>query len=130
MSNQFDLGDRPRFLLCVETQFIEWTSDGGAPIVDIADGALVLAEYDTRDEALVAIDNYLARVGASVEWSDVRPIETCACCKGDVDTLKSHKVLTLSAEVGPDTDVRVLDIDYPARFCSTCAPIKFNEVAA
>ena len=130
MNRKFETNEIPRYLLCLETQFIEWSDDSEWPIVDIADDALVLDEYDTRDEALIAIDNYLARVGASLEWSDVRPIETCACCKGDVDTLKSHKVLTLSTEVGPENDVRALRGDYPARFCTTCVPIKFNEVAA
>jgi len=82
------------------------------------------------DEALAGIDKYLAQVGATAEWSDVRPIETCACCKGDVDTLKSHKVLSLCTEIWPDDDVILLGIDYPARFCNDCVPVNLNEVPA
>jgi hypothetical protein len=123
-------GSTPRFSLCMETQFIEWPADGGMPIVDFLGCSDELNTYDSEDKALDAIDKYLAQVGATVEWSDVRPIETCACCKCDIDTSKSHKVLSLCTEVGPDEDITLLNVDYPARFCNVCVPIKFDEVAA
>jgi hypothetical protein len=119
------------FSLGVATQFIELQPDG-MPVVDFVGVVQELDEYATMDDACVAIDSYLAQLGAKATWSDVGPVEKCACCDSDIDTSKPHKVLDLTECVGPFEDDTVQPIDgwYPARFCNSCAPVGVAAVAS
>lgn len=116
--------EQPFFSLCVGVQFIE-TQPDGVPVVDYVGCVQELDAYATMEAACIAVDNYLTQLGAVATWSDVGPIERCACCSCDIDTSKPHKVLDLSECVGrhDDDTIDVIDGWYPARFCNSCAPV-------
>jgi len=92
------------------------------PEVDIQFGDGI-GTYCSEEHAMVAVNEYLLLVGADAQWSDVRPIETCACCHKDFDTTTSwHKVLTLIEESGEPPDLSIGTVEYVARFCQKCVP--------
>lgn len=111
-----------RFVILQESQKCLWVAANELPEVDVAD-SLVLGYYCGKDHALAAVRRYLIQVGAAATFSDVRPIEACACCSGDIAANQLHMVITLSTERGSEDEPELLDIDYPARFCNTCVPI-------
>lgn len=92
------------------------------PDIDIQ-YAVVLDSYYCEHHALKAIDQYLDDVGASAQWSDVRPVGTCAGCEADFDTTKWHKVLSVYIEEGTPGLPDVLAAVYLARFCNSCVPM-------
>lgn len=114
------------FFISVEDQCVTWPAAGGLPEVDIG-METVLAYFDTKAEAHQALRAYLAATGARALWSDVRPIETCACCGVDIATSERHMVISISEEEKNDIDPfmpgRPVDWAYPARFCTSCVPI-------
>jgi hypothetical protein len=117
------------FIISVEDQCVVWPADGGMPEIDIG-METVLAYFATKTEALQALHDYLAAVGARALWSDLRPIETCACCGADFNTGQRHMVVSLSEEEinehDPEMPGRPVDWAYPARFCTTCVPTVDN----
>lgn len=124
-----DVETSRRWVLMEEIQACIWESAEVIPAVDI-EGSIELDHYCNAQDALHAVDRYLTVAGASAQWSDVRPIETCACCGADFDTTKWHKVLTLTVEEGAFDDPKVLDAAYPARFCTKCVPVNIDRVPA
>jgi hypothetical protein len=115
------LGTGVRWVLLDEIQKCIWESPTCIPEVDI-ESATFLHYYCCEQHAMKGVDEYLSQVGAKAQWSDVRPIETCACCDEDFDTTTWHRVLTLSIEKGLDTDPVIIDATYVARFCTKCVP--------
>ena len=113
-------GDEPVWVLAIEDQRCIWESPTSMPEVDI-NYAAELGCYCCEDHAVLAAGDYLLQAGAKAQWSDVRPIETCACCEEDFDATQRHKVLALSVEQGSMFDLEVLGVKYVARFCNTCA---------
>ncbi len=124
-----DVATGRRWVLLEETQACIWGSADAMPAVDI-EGSVELEHYRTPQDALRAVEDYLTVAGATAQWSDVRPIETCACCDADFDTTKWHKVLTLTVEEGPLDDPEVLDEAYPARFCNSCVSVNISRLPA
>jgi hypothetical protein len=116
-----DWGDDKVFVLCMETQMCIWESPTSLPEVDIQE-ATCLSCYCCKEHAMDGVQKYLLQVGAKPLWSDVRPIETCACCEKDFDATRSHKTLVLSVEEGPFTSPTTLEVEYVARFCNKCVP--------
>jgi len=110
------------WVLQEQDQRCVWISPTHIPEVDISI-ATVLDIFPTKDLVFDAATKYLSQLGGRMEFSDVRPIEKCACCGTDFDTNIRHKVLTVSAELNPETDPTVLDIWYVARFCINCVPM-------
>ncbi len=105
-----------------EIQRCIWESPESMPEVDIQSGES-FAYYCCEQHAMEATEEYLLQVGATAQWSDVRPIETCACCGRDFDTTKWHKVLVLYQERGSILiNPEMIHIDYVARFCADCVP--------
>lgn len=107
--------------LLVETQTCIWASSTGGPEVVPEDG-MVLENFDSEPPAIDAAESHLAQLGATAEWSDVRPIEKCTQCGQDFSTLTPHKVLTIAHCRGSEEDAVTLDVKYPARFCNACVP--------
>lgn len=108
--------------LANETQMCIWASPTALPEVDIQI-ATTFAYYCCEQHAKAAIEEYLLQIGATEKWSDVRPIETCACCNQDFDTTTWHEVLALSKERGPAANSEPMDYWYVARFCNKCVPL-------
>lgn len=113
--------DGTRWVLTNETQVCIWDSRTDTSEVDIQD-AESFAYYCCEAHALEGIKDHLLQISAEAKWSDVRPIESCACCNADFDTTRPHKVLVLSRDVVDGDDVQLFDINYPARFCNKCVP--------
>jgi hypothetical protein len=107
--------------LRIETQRCIWKSPEALPEVGIS-GAYTFMAYCCEAHALKGVQEYLFQVGANALWSDVRPIETCACCGQDFDATAYHKVLVLAHEVIDKNEFDLIDIRYPARFCIDCVP--------
>lgn len=114
-------GDGTRWSLVNETQVCIWESPNDMPEVDIQD-AVDIASYCGEEHALNGLKDYLLQINAVAQWSDVRPIETCACCEEDFDTTQPHKVLVLSRDVIDGDDIQQFDVKYAARFCNQCTP--------
>lgn len=115
------LGTGVRWSVCIETGKCVWESPGSMPIAYIQN-AYCLGQFCNELHAMETVNDYLMQVGADALWSDVRPIETCACCKNDFDTTVSHKVLALHIERGPLHAIEMLEVEYVARFCPKCVP--------
>lgn len=118
--------DDRRWLLVIEIQKCCWASPEEMPEVDIQ-YAEVIASYSCEQDAYTALNKYLNQVSATAQWSDVRPVETCACCGADLDTTKWHKVLVLSVEEGNPYNPDFVDVKYPARFCNGCVPLTASK---
>jgi len=112
-----------RWVICEETQQCLWDSPESIPEVDIA-GATVIDTYGTEEQAMDALKAYLSRLGATFTWADVLPIETCAICRKDFNTVDWHIAIVLSEEAGTEENPEILDATYPARFCTNCVPCK------
>jgi len=112
--------------ITIEHQKCLWDNPE-VPEVDIAFGN-ELDCYPCEQDAIEAVDRYLLTLGAVATWSDIRPIEQCSCCGGDVDTTTWHKCLTLTDEIrlldddGEIIEIQPIDGSYPARFCNSCVP--------
>lgn len=116
-----------RWELSDETQVCIWSSPTATPEIDFLGVVQVLDYFCCEEHALRGVNKYLTLAGATAQWSDVRPVETCACCGTDFDTTRWHKVLALSVEEGPLYDPDYIDVTYPARFCNKCVPVKASE---
>lgn len=114
------------WVLANETQMCIWASPTEMPEVDI-ENAVSFAYYCSEQHAKEAIAEYLLQIGATEQWSSVRPIETCASCEQDFDTTTWHQVLVLSEENGPITNPEPIDYWYVARFCNKCVPVEAHK---
>jgi hypothetical protein len=111
-----------RWVLVVAVQTCIWQRPTAKPKVDIKK-AVRLQTFCCESHAFHGLKNYLLFVGAVAQWSGVRAIEVCACCGRDFDTARQHKTLALLVEGGPQNRPELLRVNYPARFCTECAPV-------
>lgn len=107
--------------VCIEDQKCIWEAPDSMPVVDVSE-AYCLGSFCSEKHAMETIDNYLMQVGAEAFSSDVRPTETCACCKNDFNTATRHKALALLIERGSIYAPETIDVEYVARFCPKCVP--------
>lgn len=110
-----------RWVLALNIQKSIWTSN---QLPEIAiQYETVLGYYCNQQNIYKAVEDYLLHAGAKTQWSDVRPIEICACCEEDLDTTSWHQVLSVTEEQGAEDAPTVVDGEYPARFCTNCVPL-------
>lgn len=109
--------------LCTEEQRIVWPPSEGVehPAIDL-DVSNVVGEYCSDDCAQAALNEYLALLSARATWADVRPIEECSSCGGDIDTSTRHLTIALEELSGTYEEQESHGIEYPARFCANCNP--------
>ena len=122
-------GDGTRWSLVNEIQVCICKSPAEVSEVDVQD-AVQIASYCCEEHALEALSDYLQQINAVAQWSDIGPIETCACCQADLDTTRPHRVIVLSRDVIDGDDVQEFDVQYPARLCNKCEPCQASDSAA
>ena len=120
------LGTGVRWSVSIETQKCIWESPDSMPVVDFQE-AYCFGLFCSENHAMETVNDYLMQVGADALWSNVRPIETCACCKNDFETIVWHKVLALQIERGPLHALEPLEVEYVARFCQKCVPLDLQS---
>lgn len=118
-----------RFVLCIEKQRCLWDSPKNIPEVDIK-FATVLGYYGAEEPAIDALKTYLSHLGTTPTWADVRPIEECAICRKDFNTVDWHMAVVLSQEAGTKECPEVLDVKYAARLRTNCEPCDHGNTAA
>jgi len=115
------LFDGTRWVLTHETQTCIWESDTSLPEVAIGE-ATSFAHFCCEEHAIEGVEQYLLQAGARAQWSDVRPVDTCARCGQDFETARAHQVLVLSTCAIEGEDVQQYDVQHIARFCNNCVP--------
>jgi len=118
-----EISSDPRWVLYNDLQICTWkkNTDATEPYM-IGHISQVVAYFCCEEHALKASNKRLAQFGAVVQGWSVKPVETCACCGGHIDTSQWHRVLNLSLESGNEQDPKILSDKDLGRFCTACAP--------
>lgn len=112
---------RSGWFVSISTERTIWQGPAELPEVEPLD---VTELFSASEEASARefARNWCAGEGLEVTHrADIRPIEACGACGGDMDTREPHQAVILEKASGTPSDWCVEHLEYVSRRCTECA---------